>query len=137
MLQNFRNRRPHPGERLSTYAQALLELLNKAIPNIGAEVSNELVRDQLTAHLPEYMKAIIRFNQSMSWDDLLKSLDAAQPYITGAHPSANASSDFGVHLICSAIWISSQSQWRLIRFLPEGACLAGSVMRARNQVTTV
>jgi len=47
-----------------------------------------LLRSQLCEHLPDHMKALISFNASMTWDNLLTSLDQSMPHVK-AHAFAS------------------------------------------------
>ena len=82
LLQQFYNSKPVSGELLSTFALKLQEALNKALPGLGLVEKNAILRSQLIAYLPDYMKALIQYNQSQTWDDLLVALDSSHPYIS-------------------------------------------------------
>ena len=51
------------------------------MPGLNAPELSIILRGQLSNHLPDYMRALITFNQKTSWDDLLTALDAAHPYV--------------------------------------------------------
>jgi hypothetical protein len=87
LLQQFYNSKPVSGELLSTFALKLQEALNKALPGLGLVEKNAILRSQLIAYLPDYMKALIQYNQSQTWDDLLVALDSSHPYISSTEPA--------------------------------------------------
>ena len=39
------------------------------------------MKRHLSTHLPDYMRALVTFNQKTTWDELLSALDAAHPYV--------------------------------------------------------
>ena len=88
LLQKFYNSKPVSGELLSTFALKLQELLDKALPGLGNVEKNVVLRSQLTAYLPDYMKALIQYNQSQTWDDLLVALDSSHPYVSNVNEAA-------------------------------------------------
>ena len=81
LLHSFYNRRPREDETLSQFALALQDLLSKAVPTMGNTEKTIFLRQQLNAHLPDHMRALIQFNSNKSWDDLLVALDQASPHI--------------------------------------------------------
>ena len=77
----FYSRKPKEAETLSQFALALQDLLTKAVPTMGDTEKAIFLRQQLNAHLPIHMRALIQFNSKQSWDDLLVALDEASPHV--------------------------------------------------------
>lgn len=65
---------------MSAFALRLQDLLSKAMPGLKGTVLSTILKGQLSNHLPDYMKALVTFNQDKSWDELLTALDASHPY---------------------------------------------------------
>jgi hypothetical protein len=82
LLYAFYNRKPHSGEQLSTFALALQDLLNKAVPLLDEKHKAIFLRAQLAMHLPDHMRALIQFNANKTWDELLVAMDQAMPFVT-------------------------------------------------------
>lgn len=74
LLSVFYACRPRAGESIYDFAVSLQELLSAAIPSMQDTEKFIVLRQQLCAHLPSYMKALIQFNANKSWDDLLVAL---------------------------------------------------------------
>jgi len=81
LMSQFNAARPKPNELISEYATRLQLLLERAMPGLGAPHATFILRGHLATHLPNYMQALISYNQKMTWDELLSALDAAHPYI--------------------------------------------------------
>ena len=81
LLDSFYSRKPYQGEPLSHFALDLQDLLIKALPNLKDPEKSILLRKQLSSFLPEHMRALIHFNQSKSWDELLVALDQSMPHV--------------------------------------------------------
>ena len=81
LLHAFYSRKPKEAETLSQFALALQDLLTKAVPTMGDTEKAIFLRQQLNAHLPIHMRALIQFNSKQSWDDLLVALDEASPHV--------------------------------------------------------
>lgn len=98
LLNAFYSRKPAPGERLSSFANALQDLLTKAVPKLGNNEKTILLRSQLCEHLPEHLRALIHFNHNKSWDDILCALDQAMPSFQPTDPYASAASNgYGIY----------------------------------------
>ena len=67
-------------ELLSAFALRLHDLLSKARPGLKGTELSTILKGQLSNHLPDYMKALVTFNQDKSWDKLLTALDASHLY---------------------------------------------------------
>ena len=81
LLYQFYERKRGENESVSKYALALQDLLHLAVPNMDALVQNTFLRAQLCLSVPEHMKALIQFNATLSWDDLLSALDKSMPHV--------------------------------------------------------
>ncbi len=81
LMKQFNAARPHPNELISEYATRLQLLLERAIPGLDTGHATFILRGHLATHLPDYMQALISYNQKTTWDELLSALDAAHPYI--------------------------------------------------------
>ena len=81
LLHKFYATKPKENELLSAYAVRLQNLLEKAMPDLKGPELSIMLRGQLATHLPDYMRALITFNQKTTWDELLTALDAAHPYV--------------------------------------------------------
>jgi hypothetical protein len=89
LLYAFYQRRPQPGEQLSTFALALQDLLNKAVPTLDDRHKAIFLRAQLAQHLPDHMRALIQFNANKTWDELLSAMDQAMPFVQAHSGSSN------------------------------------------------
>lgn len=94
LLHSLYNRKPASGELLSHFAIVLQNLLSKAMPDLDDKNKTVLLRAQLGAYLPEHMRALIQFNQSKSWDDLLNALDLSMPHVAAHLNASNTNSSF-------------------------------------------
>ena len=81
LLNQFFQRKQHPGESISKFAKALQELLHLADPTLPVRNQTTLLKAQLCQSLPEQMRAMINFNSTMSWNDLLRNLDKTLPHV--------------------------------------------------------
>ena len=90
LLDSFYTRKPGQGELLSHFALDLQDLLSKALPNLKDPEKSILLRKQLSSFLPEHMRALIHFNQSKSWDELLIALDQSMPHVVAHSNTAMA-----------------------------------------------
>jgi hypothetical protein len=81
LMKQFNAARPQPNELISEYATRLQLLLERAIPGLDTGHATFILRGHLATHLPDYMQALISYNQKTTWDELLSALDAAHPYI--------------------------------------------------------
>jgi len=83
LLYQFYERKRKPNESVVKFATALRSLLVQAVPEISAmpTVLIKFLRPQLCLALPEHMRAMVTFNSTLKWDDLLNSLDRALPFI--------------------------------------------------------
>ncbi|CAF1143354.1 unnamed protein product, partial [Brachionus calyciflorus] len=75
LYNEFNSRRPRLNETYSQFAGSLQELLNKACPGLGTNEKKMLLRSKLCDHLPEHMKALVRFNKDKPWDELITCLE--------------------------------------------------------------
>ena len=92
LLHQFYGRRREPHESITKYALALQDMLVLAVPDMDAAQQAVLLRAQLCLSLPEHMRALIQFNASLAWDDLLACLDKSMPHVN-AHALQSAASD--------------------------------------------
>ncbi len=84
LLMQFYGRRQLPNESIASYANALRELLEKAIPGLDETHQTTLLRSQLCLAIPEHMRALIQFNSNTSWDQVIGCLDKSFPHIQHA-----------------------------------------------------
>ena len=82
LLITFYERRRKPHESISKFATALQELLHKACPDMIEAQRLPFLRSQLCLSLPEHMRAIVQFNVTMSWDNLVSSLEMSLPQVS-------------------------------------------------------
>ena len=94
LLHKFYSAKPKTGELLSAYAIRLQDLLTKAMPDLKVPEMSIILRGQLATHLPDYMKALITFNQKTTWDELLTALDAAHPYVNKLIDSSQCKDEY-------------------------------------------
>jgi len=82
-LYQFYERKRRPGESVSKFARALQELLLKAVPTLNdtPDVANQFLRPQLCLNLPQHMRAMVQFNSTMTWEQLLACLDRSLPHV--------------------------------------------------------
>ena len=85
LLHAFYNSKPKEAETLSQFALALQDLLTKTVPTMGDTEKAIFLRQQLNAHLPIHMRALIQFNSKQSWDDLLVASDEDSPLLISVH----------------------------------------------------
>lgn len=82
LLDRFFERKPREGETIQQFALALQDLLEKAMPGLGSKEKMVLLKRQLGVNLPEHIKALIHFNVTMDWDNLIKAVGEALPHVT-------------------------------------------------------
>jgi hypothetical protein len=87
LLYKFYQRQLQSGESVADYACALKELLDVASPGLTMEQQLPFLRAQICLQVPEHTRALIQFNSSLSWDQLLASLDKAFPCINQSSSS--------------------------------------------------
>ena len=68
-----------PGSSLADYACELKDLLDEASPGMSVAQQLPFLRAQLCLQVPDHVRALIQFNSTMSWDELLSSLDKSFP----------------------------------------------------------
>lgn len=73
LLAAFRSRAPKDGESMQSFARALQELIEKALPTLDATAKKAMLTDQLCSHLSPQAKAMIEWSDK-GWDDILKVL---------------------------------------------------------------
>lgn len=120
LLDAFYNRKPAPNELLSHFALSLQELLSKAIPSMGDTEKTILLRSQRSQHLPEHMRALIQFNASKSWDELLRALDKSMPHVrahaaTASYQTTAQSPTFDYEVKHESVDITTSSHIRIKR----------------------
>lgn len=62
MLYEFYGRKLGRDESITKFALSLQDLLTRAIPTMGENERNCLLRAQLCSHLPDHLKAMVQFN---------------------------------------------------------------------------
>ena len=84
ILYKFYGRKFKPGESITDYACELKEFLDEASPGLTIDQQLPFLRAQLCMQVPEHMRALIQFNSSLSWDDLLSALDKSFPHVAAS-----------------------------------------------------
>jgi hypothetical protein len=75
LLNQFFQRRQHPGESISKFAKALQELLQLADPTMPLPNQTTLLKAQICQSLPEHMRVMMHFISAISWHILLLNLE--------------------------------------------------------------
>ena len=90
LIDAFHNRKLRSDETFSQFAIALQGLLNRAMPNLGDPEKLALLRSQLSKSLPDYLRYMINFNTSLTWEKLLEALEQSVPHLNQTSSSYDA-----------------------------------------------
>ena len=96
LIHEFFALKPKPNETMSRFALSLQDHLSKAIPSIRDTEKTILLMSQLSSFLPEHMRALIQFNSTKTWDELLVALGKTLPHVKAheqSFSSVNARDD--------------------------------------------